>query len=113
MGPRVIVAQKSVGELTATVQAVEETSIHESPDFEKVQEKRTDTHEAMVDDGGNNDTDIQEVTVESIKETEAPYVLLAEKKSLSPPCSPPQSRGPGILQWSCTLAPFYLPLRTC
>jgi hypothetical protein len=64
--------------LTATVQAVEE--------------KRTETHEAMVDDGGNNDTDIQEVTVESIKETEVPDVLLAEEKSLSPPCSPPRSR---------------------
>ncbi|KAH9540046.1 hypothetical protein CY35_15G088600 [Sphagnum magellanicum] len=80
------------GELTATVQAAEETSIHESPDYEKVQEKRTETHEAMVDDGGNNDTDIQEVTVESIKETEVPDVLLAEEKSLSPPCSPPWTR---------------------
>lgn len=78
--------------MTATVQAVEETSIHESPGFEKVQEKRTESHEAMVDDGGNIDTDIQEVTVESIKETEVPDVLLAEEKSLSPPCSPPRSR---------------------
>jgi hypothetical protein len=78
--------------LTATVQTVEETSIHESPDFEKVQEKRTETHEAMVDDSGNNDTDIQEVAVESIKETEVPDVLPAKEKSLSPPSSPPQSR---------------------
>ncbi|CAM6039830.1 unnamed protein product [Sphagnum compactum] len=72
--------------------AVEKPLFHESPDFEEVQEKRTETHEAVVDDGGNNDTDIQEVTVESIKETEVPDVLLAEEKSLSPPCSPPRSR---------------------
>ncbi|CAK9263511.1 unnamed protein product [Sphagnum jensenii] len=75
-----------------TDEAVEETSIHESPGFEKVQEKRTESHEAMVDDGGNIDTDIQEVTVESIKETEVPDVLLAEEKGLSPPCSPPRTR---------------------
>jgi hypothetical protein len=60
--------------------------------------KRTETHEAMVDDSGNNDTDIQEVTVESIKETEVPDVLPAKEKSLSPLCSPPLGAGPGILQ---------------
>jgi peptidyl-prolyl isomerase G (cyclophilin G) len=82
---------KSAGKLTATVWAEEETSFQKSAEFEKVQEKRTEKHEAVVEDGGNNGSDVQEVLVEAIKQTEVPEAL-AKEKSLSPPHSPPQSR---------------------
>ncbi|CAM6047023.1 unnamed protein product [Sphagnum compactum] len=82
---------KSAGKLTATVWAEEETSFQKSAEFEKVQEKRTEKHEAVVEDGGNNGSDVQEVLVEAIKQTEVPEAL-AKEKSLSPPRSPPQSR---------------------
>ncbi|CAK9873997.1 unnamed protein product [Sphagnum jensenii] len=82
---------KSAGKLTATVWAEEETSFQKSAEFGKVQEKRTEKHEAVVEDGGNNGSDVQEVLVEAIKQTLVPEAL-AKEKSLSPPRSPPQSR---------------------
>jgi hypothetical protein len=98
-------AGKSAGKLTATVWAEEETSFQKSAEFEKVQEKRTEKHEAVVEDGGNNGSDVQEVLVEAIKQTEVPEAL-AKEKSLSPPRSPPQSRS-RYFEASCTFSHFF------
>jgi hypothetical protein len=97
---------KSAGKLTATVWAEEETSFQKSAEFEKVQEKRTEKHEAVVEDGGNNGSDVQEVLVEAIKQTEVPEAL-AKEKSLSPPRSPPQSRS-RYFEASCTFSHVFL-----